>query len=77
MSDRYFDVHQDFAVIEDGGFLCQACLIGKDKAVISPDPRYCQDCYDVLLEVGETDTRWRHSPSMPKVDPKRGSKGVN
>jgi len=64
---RYFDVHRDFAVIKDGGFFCQACLIGKDETAISPDPRYCQDCYDFLREAMEMDTRWSHSASMPKL----------
>jgi len=38
-----FDIVRDLKTIEDGGFFCQACLVGKDKAAISPDPRYCQD----------------------------------
>jgi len=62
-----FDIGRDIKVIEDGGFFCQACLVGKDKATMSPDPRYCQDCYDVLREAMETDTRWSRSASMPKV----------
>jgi len=67
MGKRYFDVHRDFAVIKDGGFFCQACLMGKEKTTISPDPRYCQNCYDFLREALETDTRWRHSASMLKL----------
>ncbi len=62
-----FDIVRDIKVIEEGGFFCQACVVGKEQAAASPDPRYCRDCYDVLREVGETDSRWRHSPSMPKV----------
>lgn len=51
VSNRYFDVYQDFAVIEDGGgFFCQGCLMDKDKTEISPDPRYCRDCYDFLIK---------------------------
>ena len=67
MGKRYFNINQDFALIKDGGFFCKACLMGKDKAGISPDPRYCQDCYDFLREAMETDTRWSHSTSMPKL----------
>ena len=33
--------------------------MGKDKAAASPDPRYCQACYDFLCEAMKTDTRWR------------------
>jgi len=62
-----FDIARDIKVIEDGGFFCQGCLVGKDKAAMSSDPRYCQDCYDVLREAMKTDMRWSHSTSMPKV----------
>ncbi len=62
-----FDIVRDIKAIEDGGFFCQACLVGKDKAAISSDPRYCKDCYDVLREAMETDTRWSHSTSLPKL----------
>ena len=64
---RKFDIFQDIKTVEDGGFFCQACLVGKDKAAMSLDPRYCQDCYDVLREAMKTDMRWSHSTSMPKV----------
>jgi len=62
-----FDIVRDIKTTEDGGFFCEGCLVGKDRAVVSPDPRYCQDCYDVLREAMKTDMRWGHSPSMPKV----------
>ena len=62
-----FDIVRDIKVIEDGGFFCQACLADKEKAAISSDPRYCQDCFDVLHEAMKTDTRWSHSASRPKV----------
>ncbi|MBA7573493.1 hypothetical protein ES708_15291 [subsurface metagenome] len=61
-----FDIARDIKVIEDGGFFCQACVVGKDKAAISPDPRYCQDCFDILREERER-IRDSHSASMPKV----------
>ncbi len=64
---RYFNIAEDIKIIEAGGFFCQACVVGKDKASISSDPRYCQDCFDVLREAMETDTRWSHSASMPKL----------
>lgn len=72
---RYFDIRRDHVVIKDGGFLCQACLIGKDGTAASPDPRYCRDCCDFLREAMETDTRWSHSSSMPKLLVDEGTKG--
>lgn len=30
-------------------FFCQVCLEDKPPAATSPDPRYCQGCYDYLL----------------------------
>ncbi len=48
-----FDIARDIKVIEDGGFFCQGCIVGKKKTEISPDPRYCQDCYDFLREAKE------------------------
>ncbi len=62
-----FGIVRDIKIIEDGGFFCQACVVGKQKAAISSDPRYCQDCFDVLRELMKTDTRWSHSAWMPKV----------
>ena len=34
-------------------FFCHACLEDKPTADISPDPRYCQGCYDFLLKEAE------------------------
>ena len=31
-----------------GGFFCEACLAEKPLANKSPDPRYCQGCYEFL-----------------------------
>ena len=48
---RYFDIKHDGAIINTGGFWCEACLIGKPGSdTRSPDPRYCQDCYGFLLK---------------------------
>ena len=49
---RYFDIKHDGAIINAGGFWCEACLIGKPGSDTSPDPRYCQDCYGFLLKEG-------------------------
>ena len=69
MSNRYFDVHRDFTVIKDGGFFCQACLIGKEKTAISPDPRYCRGCYDFLAEEAEMLTGHSRVEWKPKLAP--------
>ncbi len=39
------------------GFFCHACLEDKLAPEVSPDPRYCQGCYDFLLKEAEMDTR--------------------
>jgi len=51
MTDRWpqFDIKRDIETVNAGGFFCQACVVGKPLDDISPDPRYCQGCYDVLV----------------------------
>ena len=34
-------------------FFCYTCLEDKDRKELSPDPRYCQGCYDFLLKEAE------------------------
>ena len=48
MIEKSFDIKRDLEIIKDGGFFCQACVVGKDDQ--SPDPRYCQGCYGLLLQ---------------------------
>lgn len=48
-----FSVITDKTIIETGGFFCKACLVGKPAGEKSPNPRYCQDCYDFLLKEAE------------------------
>lgn len=43
-----FDIEQDTAIVNAGGFFCRACLVGKPANEQSPDHRYCQGCYDFL-----------------------------
>ena len=50
MNNGYFNIKRDLAIENDGGFFCEACLIGKPEAEHSPDLRYCQGCYDLLKE---------------------------
>ena len=44
----YFSIERDNEIANNGGFFCQACLVGKPLDDISPDPRYCLGCYEVL-----------------------------
>ena len=53
MNSNYFSAARDRAIIEAGGFWCHACLVGKLASEQSPDPRYCQGCYEFLLKEAE------------------------
>jgi len=58
---------------EIGGVFCHACLNDKPATEASPDPRYCQGCYDFLKkEAGLLDGRkptWvpKDSQSIPRT----------
>lgn len=52
MSNR-FDIKRDAERCENGGFFCEACLVGKSDGEQSIDPRYCKDCCDFLLKEKE------------------------
>ena len=43
-----FDIKHDIEIENAGGFFCEACLVGKPADEQSPDPCYCQGCYDLL-----------------------------
>lgn len=47
---NYFDIKRDPEIEKAGGFFCEGCLVGKPAVEQSPDPRYCQGCYDFLLD---------------------------
>ena len=49
----YFSIERDNEIANNGGFFCQACLVGKPLDDISPDPRYCLGCYEVLSAEAE------------------------
>lgn len=53
MNKGYFNSRYDVKVVNNGGFFCEACLIGKPLEEQSPDPRYCQSCYVFLLHESE------------------------
>jgi len=69
-NNGYFDSKRDTEIISAGGFFCQACSVGKPAVEISPDPRYCQACYDFLLKEAEIDSRRRGDDWKPKRAPK-------
>lgn len=46
LKGKYFDIKRDIAMERTGGVFCHACLTGRTDH--SPDPRYCQRCYDFL-----------------------------
>lgn len=50
-------------------FFCQACLMEKPASENSPDPRYCQGCYDFLLKEAEMDTRRGNRDDWKPVNP--------
>ncbi len=49
MTANYFDIKQD----KQFPCFCQACLVDKTATKLSPDPRYCQGCYDFLTKEAE------------------------
>lgn len=69
---RYFDIERDRTF----SCFCEACLVGKDKSEASPDPRYCQGCYDFLVNeaemvTGHTRTDWepiKPPPESPTIE---------
>lgn len=46
---KQFDIKRDNQMINAGThFWCSGCLVAKSKSEQSPDPRYCQGCYELL-----------------------------
>jgi len=64
---RYFDAKRDTEIINNDGFFCQACLVGRPMAERSPDLRYCHSCCDFLLEEAQMITSHRRPKWIPKV----------
>lgn len=60
------DIKTEMGIINNGGFWCLGCLTGKPAAEISPDPRYCQGCYDFLKK----ESLLLHPKSRPAWIPK-------
>lgn len=59
LHEPFFSAERDKEVEKAGGFWCHACLVSHPADRQSPDPRYCQRCYDLLLKEAEKDnTHW-------------------
>ena len=70
----YFSAERDRAITDAGGFFCYACLVGKLTVEQSPDPRYCQGCYEFLLKEAEMlspNKRPKWIPKHPKISPEK------
>jgi len=52
---------------EPGDFYCKACLMDKVEADMSPDDRYCQDCYEFLLKEAEMLTGHQRADWRPRA----------
>ena len=63
----YFDINFDNSIANDGGFFCEACLMGRSAGEQSPDPRYCRSCYEFLCKEVGMDTRKRGVDWHPRA----------
>ena len=52
--------------IMDDSFFCNTCLTDRSTDVLSPDPRYCQGCYDFLLKEAELLPQSKRPKWIPK-----------
>ncbi len=73
MTANYFDIKQD----KQFPCFCQACLVDKTASELSPDPRYCQGCYDFLLKEAEMLPDNKHPKWVPRAQSKKDSTGKN
>ena len=49
-------------------FYCHACLMDKPANEQSPDPRYCQGCFDFLTKEAELLPGGKRPSWKPKID---------
>lgn len=63
-----FDIVRDLEIVNAGGFFCKACCVGKPTTEQSPDPRYCQGCYDYLLKEAEYLSAGKKPGWVPRQD---------
>ena len=50
-----------------GDFFCHACLTSHPATEKSPDPRYCQGCYDFLIREAEKLPENKRPAWIPKI----------
>ena len=67
MTKHNFNTKLDIDIVNAGGFFCHACLVGKQASDLSPDPRYCQGCYNLLVQEAKMDTSRRNMGWKPIV----------
>ena len=73
LNAEYFSIKRDRQIINAGGFFCQACLVGKASSNQSPDPCYCQGCYDFLLKEVTGNSSRRSANWKPRKLPKEAA----
>ena len=64
---NYFNVKNDSKVVEAGDFFCESCLIGKPQDDQSQDLRYCQGCFDFLLQEADMLPATKRPKWIPKI----------
>ena len=69
MKISYFSIKRDLEIEGDGGFWCEACLLGKPSSERSHDRRYCNFCYDLLTEEAKLDKSWSRAGWKPITSP--------
>jgi hypothetical protein len=62
----YFDTKRDIEIEKAGGFWCHTCLVSHPATEQSPDPRYCQGCYEFLLREAEMLSPGKYPKWIPK-----------
>ena len=72
---RYFDIEQENELIASGShFWCTGCLYARPLDDQSPDPRYCQSCFDILTAEAKLLPPKARSPSwVPKIQGEKGA----
>jgi hypothetical protein len=69
---NYFDIKQD----KQFPCFCQACLVDKTASELSPDPRYCQGCYEFLKAEAEMLPATKRPSWRPKTQQKGQEKAI-
>jgi len=70
MQRNYFDIERD----NQFPCFCEACLVGKPLDDMSPDPRYCLNCFEFLTQEAELITGRPKWIPKPQKHPKLGGK---